>query len=160
MDTTTKQFVPVVGELNNIMSYRDLLNKWLEHCKEQCKIHTQHEDFYGKMHLMLSVATILMSSSVGLASFVTEKSYALDIFFGCLALISSTFYTVLKFLRYEALEQKHKNLSVRYRSLMNDIEYNLCFDTDNKNPKEINDYVYQIKINMETLLKESPSGVN
>ena len=157
---TNKQFIPNSLELNTMLSYKDLLRKWLDTCKEQCSVHTRHEDFYGKMHLILSIVSILLSSSVGLASFVENKSYILNVLFGCLALISSTFYTVLKFLKYEALEEKHKNLAVRYKTIVSDIEYNLCFDTDNKNSKEIIDYIQQIKINMETLLKESPSGVN
>lgn len=143
-------------ELGIISNPREILEQWRLETKRFSDIHRVHEDNYGKKNKILTIISIILSSIVGLTSFLPNKETYLEIIFGSLSILSGILQAITKFLKYETLEIKHKELSVEYLNLSQDILIYASMYSDEKILAEFED----IRSRMNNLIQKSPSGVN
>ena len=135
---------------------REMLETWRVDAQRFANIHRDHEDKYSIKNKVLTIISIILSSVVGLTSFLPNKESYLEIIFGSLSILAGILQAITKFLKYETLEIKHKELSVEYLNLSKDILMYINIFSDEKILEQFDD----IKTKMSSLLTQSPSGIN
>jgi len=101
-------------------SQEQLLMFWGEKAKFDAHMHEEASAYYSKWYRYLGVPSILLSGFTGsgtLAVIGTEKpAMWLQLGFGVLMLISAALSTMLNFLNYGSLAEKHRNSRNLYES--------------------------------------------
>jgi len=134
-----------------------LLVTWKNELLHFADIHTNHENLYCKKEVMISVPIILLSSSLGITSFLEIKDSTYNIITGIFSISITVLTSLHKYFRYSILEDTHKRLAVKYTNLANDILYELSLEEKDRKP--VDAYLTIVKDKMERLLQESPTGI-
>lgn len=115
------------------MNTDQLVHSWSKGIRISHVAHNRAATHYGRLHRLLGVPVVILSTVVGtavFASYETDPDPMIRIVIGLLSVSAAVMSALQTFLGYPELAEKHKTSASFYGELRRDLEYVLAFKKD------------------------------
>ena len=129
----------------------EYINNLLDKAQQHQWIHTTSEKYFSKRNNIFTIVSLSLTSLTGTLTFITSNNkdnFHANLVIGSILYVSTVLTGIQKFMNYETLAEKHKNLYKKYMELENYIQNQLLLDEEEREDAKI----FQTEIS--TKLKE------
>jgi hypothetical protein len=137
-----------------------LLVEWEKYSEEQACMHDKARYFYTKCDFGIAIPAILLSmmggvGNIGVAS--QCESSSLNIIFGTIALISSTMFSIHRYLNISEYKQQHDFYGDEFEKLSKEIHLQLIiYNDEHKTYASLVEFSKECKKKIDNILDKAP----
>ena len=133
-----------------------LIKDWFRRVRENQFTHYACGNYFSRLNYMLGIPTIILSTVVGTAVFVSLDNQAVGnykIAIGIISMLASVFATLHTFLGFSQRAEKHRLTATGYASVRRELELIKTFPIENS--VELSKKLETIKIQIDHLAESS-----
>src|SRR5262245_42814417 len=135
-----------------------LITDWFRRVRESQYVHYACSDHFTRLHLMLGVPTIILTTLVGTAVFASLDNQNIGKFkiaVGLVSILAAILAGLQTFLGFAERAEKHRATAAGYASVRRKLEILGTFLPDTN--EQIKQLVMEVQKDMDDLAKSSPS---
>lgn len=133
-----------------------LITDWFRRARESQLVHYACGDYFTQLNLRLGIPTIILTTVVGSAVFLSLDNHAIGnykIYIGMTSLLSSVLAALHTFLGYSQRAEKHRITATGYAAIRRDIEFLKTFSDASE--IDLSKKLEKIKLKMDYLTNSS-----
>ena len=133
-----------------------LLTDWFRRARESQLAHYACSNYFSRLNLFLGIPTIVLSTIVGTAVFVSMDNSAIGnykIAIGMVSMLASVLAALHTFLGFSQRDEKHKLTASGYASIRRELELMKSFNVEEE--KELEKKFEAVKQRMDHLAESS-----